>query len=157
MRHAKHQFQLGVKKEHRLSLLAGLSAALFRHGSIRTTLAKAKALRQFAEKIITMSRKAALAELPENKLHYRRMATARVRDHEAVKILFDERAESFLARPGGYVRIFKLVPRNSDSAKMAFVELVAADDRGHRRRSSGRKGSPKKDVKVAAQPVDSQL
>ncbi|MDR2668277.1 MAG: 50S ribosomal protein L17 [Puniceicoccales bacterium] len=134
MRHKKHPFKLGVKKEHRQALLAGLSAALFRHGSIRTTLAKAKALRQFAEKIITMACKAFRADLPEAKLHQRRMAVARVRDHGAVEMLFDTRVEEFLNRPGGYTRIYKLLPRRGDAAKMAIIELVAANDRGYKRR-----------------------
>jgi large subunit ribosomal protein L17 len=134
MRHRKHPFQLGVKKEHRASLLAGLCAALFRHSAIRTTLVKAKALRPFAEKVITLSCKALRTELPEAKLHYRRMAVARVRDQEAVKKLFEVHSEAFLNRPGGYTRIYKLVPRRGDAAKMAIIELVPADDRGYRRR-----------------------
>ena len=132
MRHGKHPYKLGVKKEHRQSLLASLAAALFRHGSIRTTLAKAKALRPFAEKNITLACKALRADdKAEVKLHYRRMAVANVRDHAAVKMLFDSRAESFLSRPGGYTRIYKLMSRKGDASKMAIIEMVAADDRGY--------------------------
>ncbi|MDR2576977.1 MAG: 50S ribosomal protein L17, partial [Puniceicoccales bacterium] len=111
--------------------VAGLAAALLRHGKIRTTLVKAKALRPFTEKVITLACKASRTNVPEQKLHYRRMAVARVRDQTAVKRLFDELVEQFLERPGGYTRIYKLVPRKGDAAKMAIIELLSADDEGH--------------------------
>ncbi|MDR3117525.1 MAG: 50S ribosomal protein L17 [Puniceicoccales bacterium] len=133
-----HQFQLGVKKEHRAALVAGLAAALLRHGRIRTTLAKAKALRPFVEKVITLACRAERSSVPAQKLHLRRMAVARVRDQDAVKNLFDSLAVSFLKRPGGYSRIYKLVPRQGDGGKMALIELVKADDKGYRQRSRQR-------------------
>jgi large subunit ribosomal protein L17 len=138
MRHRVHQFQLGVKKEHRAALVAGLAAALLRHGRIRTTLAKAKALRPFVERVITLACRAEKSEVPAQKLHLRRMAVARVRDQEAVRRLFDSLAGDFLARPGGYTRIYKLVPRQGDGGKMALIELVKADEKGYRRRSRQR-------------------
>ena len=73
MRHRKHRHQLGVKKEHRISLMANLAVALFVHGRIQTTLAKAKALRPFAEKLITLAKKAAQTEDNARKLHYRHL------------------------------------------------------------------------------------
>ncbi|MDR2340908.1 MAG: 50S ribosomal protein L17 [Puniceicoccales bacterium] len=150
MRHKKHKFQLGVKKEHRESMLAGLAAALFRHKRIRTTLTKAKALRPFAEKLVTLSCKAMRAEGAAQKLHYRRLAVARMRDHAAVKKLFDEQAEEFLARPGGYTRIYKLVPRQGDAAKMALIEIIKADDRGYRKGGRRRRPTAKPAGKPAA-------
>ncbi|MDR3316554.1 MAG: 50S ribosomal protein L17 [Puniceicoccales bacterium] len=143
MRHRKHSFQLGVKKEHRASLMAGLSAALLRHKRIQTTLAKAKALRPYAEKVITLACKASRSDVPEQSLHYRRMAVARVRDQEAVKTLFDELAKEFINRPGGYTRIYKLVPRQGDAAQIALIELVMGDDKGHGKRSRRHRAAAK--------------
>lgn len=132
MRHLHHRHQIQRTKEHRLATLASLSTALFLHGSIRTTLAKAKALRQYAEKIITMAKKAALSEDAAVKVHYRRLALAKVRDKKAVEKLFNERAQEFISRNGGYTRIYKLVPRK-DAAEMALIQLIAANDEGYKK------------------------
>jgi large subunit ribosomal protein L17 len=123
--------------------MSHLAAALFRHGRIETTLAKAKALRPFAEKIITLAKKAQTAEVPAERIHFRRLAVSRVKDEAAVKQLFVERAGEFMKRPGGYTRIYKLVPRRGDAAKMALIELIAAADKGYKksRRASRRKPS----------------
>jgi large subunit ribosomal protein L17 len=133
MRHRKHNHILGVKKEHRLALLGNLGAALIRHGRIETTLAKAKALRPFIEKIVTFAKRASQEEVVERKLHFRRLAIARVRSGEAVRILFDEKVSEFLRRSGGYTRIYKLMPRLGDASKMAIIEFVLADDAGYRK------------------------
>jgi large subunit ribosomal protein L17 len=123
--------------------MANLAAALFRHGKIQTTLVKAKALRPFAEKLVTLSCKAQRSGDSAKRLHYRRLAVARMRDHEAVKKLFDDQVSEFLSRPGGYTRIYKLIPRRGDAAEMALIELVKADDKGYRRRSrKPRKSQP---------------
>lgn len=134
MRHLKHHFQLGVKQEHRKALVANLASQLFLHGKIKTTVTKAKALRPFAEKIITLAKSAAVAEKPEQKLHYRRLAISRVRNEMAVKKLFDELVEQFLKRNGGYTRIYKLMWRVGDGAPMALIQLVEAV--AEKRRSS---------------------
>ena len=126
MRHLKHHFQLGVKQEHRKALMANLASQLFLHGKIKTTVIKAKALRPFAERIITLAKSAALAEKPEQKLHYRRLAIARIRSEAAVKKLFDELVGQFLKRNGGYTRIYKLMWRVGDGAPMALIQLVEA-------------------------------
>lgn len=139
MRHGKHRFSLGCKKEHREALMANLAAALFEHGRINTTLAKAKALRPFAEKIITLAVKAYKSSDAIVKLHYRRLAIARVRNEDAVKELFDTKAVEFINRNGGYTRIYKLVPRIGDAAKMAIIELIYADDKGYSKSRKGRK------------------
>jgi len=133
MRHLNHKHGLGLKKEHRVALMAALASALFTHGRIRTTLAKARALRPFAEKVITLAKKAALTEDKAVKIHYRRLAMARVRDEAAVKTLFTERATEFLKREGGYTRIYKLGQRVSDAAETALIELVAANDEGYKK------------------------
>jgi large subunit ribosomal protein L17 len=142
MRHLKHRFQLGRKKEHRQALMANLGAALIRHGRIQTTLPKAKALRPFVEKIITLAKKAEKAS-PERALHYRRLAQSRVRDKEALGILFNDRASAFSDRPGGYTRIYKLGTRKGDAAEMAVIQLIPADDEGYGKKSRS-KASPAK-------------
>lgn len=133
MRHSKHNHILGVKKEHRKALLANLATALITHGKIETTLAKARALRPFIEKVITLAKRANQSEIGEQKLHFRRLAIARVRDVTAVGMLFNEKVLEFLKRDGGYTRIYKLVPRRGDASKMAIIELIAADDVGYKK------------------------
>lgn len=154
MRHGKHKFQLGVKKEHRSALMANLASALFIHERIQTTLTKARALRPFAEKMITLAKKAASVQDGAKKLHYRRLAVARIRNQAAVRTLFDERAEEFAIRPGGYTRIYKLVSRIGDGSQMALIELVKADDAGYRKARNRRKGVGKDALKSA--PVASE-
>ena len=146
MRHLKHRFQLGRKKEHRAALMSNLGAALLRHGRIQTTLPKAKALRPFIEKVITLARKAEKA--PQKALHYRRLALARVRDKEAVAALFNEKASSFSDRPGGYTRIYKLGTRIGDAAEMAVIQLIPAEDEGYGKKA--RRSQPSKTSEEAA-------
>lgn len=144
MRHTKHRFKLGVKKEHREALIANLASQLFTHGRIKTTLVKAKALRPFAEKIITLAKKAAQSEAPEQKLHFRRLAVARVRNEVAVKKLFDETVQQFLDRSGGYTRIYKLFPRVGDASKQGIIEFVSDSTakRKKKKTPSNRKNKP---------------
>lgn len=153
MRHSKHRHVLGVKKEHRGALLANLSAALFKHGRITTTLAKAKALRPFSEKIITLAKKAAATEDAAKKVHYRRLAMAQVRDKDAVRELFDTRTQEFVSRTGGYTRIYKLAPRLGDAAEMAIIELIAGSDEGYKKKT--RKKAAKKATRKTAKKADS--
>lgn len=142
MRHGNHRHQLGVKKAHRFALVANLAVALFTHGRIKTTLAKAKALRPFAEKVITLAKKAAVTEDLAQKLHYRRLAIARIRDEKAVALLFDTKVNEFLNRSGGYTRIYKLIPRQGDAASMALIDLIEAGDEGYSgKRKRSRKGA----------------
>ena len=145
MRHLKHRHQLGVKKEHRQAIMASLSAALFRHDRIQTTLGYAKALRPFAEKIITLAKKAAATDDTAKKLHFRRLALAKVRDESAVHFLFADKVQKFLKRSGGYTRIYKLVPRVGDAANMAIIELIEADDEGYKKQKApAKKAATKK-------------
>ena len=133
MRHSKKRHKLGVSGPHRSAMLGNLSVALITHGSIRTTLAKAKALRPFIEKIITLAKKAEVANDAARKLHFRRLAIARVRDKRAVAQLFDTRVSEFIERNGGYTRIYKLGQRVGDAAEMALIELIDGSDEGHSR------------------------
>lgn len=126
MRHRRKTVRLQRKDGHRRSLLANQACALIEHGRIRTTLAKAKALRPVAEKLITLTKK-------EDGVHARRMAFRFLRQAGSVKRLFDLVAPAVGERPGGYCRITKLGPRPSDSAPMAYIEWVdlenlASDD-----------------------------
>ncbi len=149
MRHAKHNHQLGVKKEHRSALLANLGASLITKGRIKTTLAKARALRPFIEKIITKAKKAAAIEKKDGKLqpralHLRRIALGELRNEDAITLLFNEKASQFAQRAGGYTRIYKIGPqRLGDAAEMALIELVAADDPGYKKSSRPRKAAKK--------------
>jgi|SRR5690625_1176664 len=147
MRHQKHKNQLGVKKEHRAALMANLAAALIREGRIQTTLKKAKALRPFAERLVTLAKRGTLAD--------RRLAMSRIRDAEAVQMLFNEQVGEFANRAGGYTRIYKLgIPRRGDAAEMALIEWVKADDVGYR--SSRRKAQPKKETAPAVEEAEKE-
>jgi large subunit ribosomal protein L17 len=104
---------------HRLALLRNLSTELFRHESIRTTLMKAKELRPFAEKLITLSKR--------ETLHARRLVLRDIHDKDVVSKIFDTISSRFAQRPGGYTRIVKLGPRRGDNAEMALIELIGAE------------------------------
>ncbi|MBV8378064.1 MAG: 50S ribosomal protein L17 [Verrucomicrobia bacterium] len=116
MRHAKKTIKLGRKSEHRNLLLANLVCNLIAHHRIKTTLAKAKAVRPYAERMITLGKR--------GDLHARRVAFSFLRQKGAVRLLFAELAPSSTGRQGGYCRIVKLGPRQSDSAPMAYIEFV---------------------------------
>lgn len=157
MRHSKHKHQLGVTKAHRHALMANLAASLIRHSQITTTLAKAKALRPFIEKNITLAKQAKLADNPAKSLHYRRLAIARIRDKDAVKLLFNEKVEEFVDRKGGYTRIYKLGKRVGDAAEMAIIQFVPADDEGYKKRKkakSTKKAQPKAKATSKAKTED---
>lgn len=155
MRHLKHKFQLGRKKEHREALMANMASALIRHDRIRTTLAKAKALRPFVEKVITLAKDAQTAS-PAGSLHLRRQAISKIRDRDAVAILFNEKASMFLNRPGGYTRIYKLGTRIGDAAEIAVIQLISAEDEGHTRRG-GKVGKALAATKAAAGSEASEI
>lgn len=134
MRHSKRRHILGVSSSHRSAMLGNLSVALITHGRIKTTLAKAKALRPFIEKVITLAKKADQANDAARKLHFRRLAIARLRDKKAVAALFDSKVSEFSDRLGGYTRIYKLGQRVGDAAEMALIELIDANDEGYPKR-----------------------
>lgn len=148
MRHRKHRQSLGVTKEHRAAMMAALSTGLFLHGQIKTTLTKAKALRPFAEKIITLAKMARTAE-KERVVHLRRLALSKVRSRQAVQELFTKRAEQFAERNGGYTRILKIGNRIGDAAEMAIIRLIDANDEGYEKKS-GRKASEPVEAASAA-------
>lgn len=116
MRHRKKGRQLSRSPSHKKATLRNLATNLFRHERIRTTKAKAKELRPYAEKLITLA--------GEDTVQARRKAARKIADREILGKLFDEIGPRFADRPGGYTRILKLGPRRSDSAEMALIELV---------------------------------
>jgi large subunit ribosomal protein L17 len=116
MRHQKKTRKLGRTSQHRDLMLANLVASLIIHKRVKTTLAKAKAARPLAEKLVTLGK--------GGTLHDRRLAVAKIGQRDAVATLFKSIAPGFKDRHGGYTRIIKLGPRNSDSAPIALLEWV---------------------------------
>jgi large subunit ribosomal protein L17 len=116
MRHRKKTIKLGRTAEHRKALLANQVCSLIEHQRIKTTLAKAKAVRPLAERMVPLGK--------NGSIHARRTALATLRQKRAVKKLFDDVAPRSAERNGGYTRIVKLGQRKSDSAPMAFIEWV---------------------------------
>jgi large subunit ribosomal protein L17 len=116
MRHHLTGRQLSRNSSHRHALMRNMSVSLLRHETIRTTVPKAKELRRVVEPLITLAKKDDEAN--------RRLAFARLRDSEVVEKLFTDLGPRFKARPGGYTRILRMLPRPGDSAEMALMQLV---------------------------------
>lgn len=147
MRHQKKTLKLGLTAAHRKALLANQVCSLIEHQRIKTTLAKAKAVRPLAEKMVTLGKRGSL--------HARRTALAVLRQKNAVKKLFDDIAPRSADRKGGYTRIVKLGARKSDSAPVAFIEWVdspqvveepATEEKGKKRKAA--KPAADKDAKA---------
>lgn len=119
MRHRVRKGKLGLKTGHRLSLLRNLCTELFRHGRILTTDAKAKELKKFSEKIITLAK--------TDTVHSRRLVNTKIKDRNIISKLFDTIGPSFSSRPGGYTRIIKLNYRKGDAAPISTIELVGLE------------------------------
>ena len=120
MRHGISQRKLSRKSGHRTALFRNMSAALVKHEQILTTLPKAKELRPYVEKLVTLAKRGGLSN--------RRLAQSRLLDETQLKKLFDVLAERFSDRDGGYTRIIKAGYRDSDSAQMAVIEFVDRDE-----------------------------
>jgi len=116
MRHRKKGRKLGRTAQHRRATLRNMATSLFRHGRIETTTAKAKELRPYAERLITLAKR--------GDLHARRQAARKIQDREVLGHLFDDIGPRFSQRPGGYTRILKLGSRKGDAADMSLIELV---------------------------------
>lgn len=154
MRHRKHNHQLGVKTAHRTSMLANLCCSLIENGRIKTTLARARALRPTIEKIITLAKKAHLAQDPAQKIHYRRLAISRLRSKSATKKLFDELVEQFAKREGGYTRIYKLaLPRLGDASEMALIEFVEEPASKKKKKKAKKPSSKAEESKTENEPA----
>jgi len=139
MRHGRALRKLGRTTEHRLSLLRNLSTSLFDKERITTTLHKAKELRPFAEKLITLARR--------DTLHSRRLAARDIQDRKALKKLFESLGPRFAQRPGGYSRILRLGWRQGDGAELAILELVGSEPVFEK---AGKKGKGRKAAKKEA-------
>jgi large subunit ribosomal protein L17 len=118
VRHRRTGRKFGRDSAHRKAMFSNMAGALFEHGRIQTTEAKAKELRPIAEKLITLARKDPVDVAAQ------RQAVAYLRNKDSVHKLFHEVAPRFTDRPGGYTRIIKLGPRPGDAAPMAYIELV---------------------------------
>jgi len=116
VRHRKKGRKLSRTASHRKATLRNLAGNLFKHGRIETTTAKAKELRPFAERLITLARR--------GDLHARRLAARKISDRLVLGKLFDDIAPRYTERPGGYTRILKLGTRKGDAAEMSLIELV---------------------------------
>lgn len=122
MRHRMAHRKLGRTTSHRIALLRNLASALIERERIRTTLGKAKELRPFAEKLITLSKREG-----DGRLAARRQVAQDIQDPTLVKKLFDTLGTRYATRPGGYTRILRLGPRKGDGAEMAIVELLGSE------------------------------
>jgi large subunit ribosomal protein L17 len=122
MRHRRAGKKLGRDSAHRKALYSNLAGALIEHGRIKTTEAKAKAVKPFAEQMITLGKR--------GDLHARRLALAELRSQDVVYQLFADVAPRFSDRPGGYTRIVKLGPRAGDAADMVYLEFVDYEPAG---------------------------
>jgi large subunit ribosomal protein L17 len=128
MRHNVAHRKLGRVTEHRLALLRNQAIALLRHERIQTTIPKAKELRPFVERLITLAKRGVAAAEPAGKtLHARRMVLAEIPDTAVVGKLFETLAPRFAERPGGYTRILRVGFRRGDSAEVAQIELVGSE------------------------------
>lgn len=144
MRHGDKVKKLGRTAQHRLALMRNLVTSLFEHERIRTTLAKAKESRRFADRMITFALK--------NDLAARREVGRFIQDKTVLKKLFDVIGPRFAGRPGGFTRVLRLGPREGDAAEMALLELVIREERHHEKKAKeaaakqkgGKKSKPDK-------------
>jgi len=148
MRHRVAYRKLGRITPHRTALLRNLATALFERERIQTTLMKAKELRPYAEKLIT------LAKRDDDRLHARRQAARDIQDPTVLKKLFDTLGARYATRPGGYTRILRLGTRRGDGAEMAVVELLGSEYQPGKKDEKGKKTATetKPAAKKAASP-----
>ncbi len=149
MRHGKKFNHLGRQTAHRKAMLANMACSLIEHKRINTTIAKAKALRQFVEPLITKSK--------DDTTHNRRVVFSYLRNKFAVTELFKEVSVKVADRPGGYVRIIKMGNRQGDNAPMAMIELVDYNEtynpNGKKKKKTTRRGRSKK-VEAVTETVE---
>jgi large subunit ribosomal protein L17 len=156
MRHGKRFNHLSRTSAHRKAMLANMASSLIIHKRIKTTVAKAKALRTYIEPLITKSK--------TDSTHSRRVVFSYLKDKEAVTELFRDISVKIADRPGGYTRIIKIGPRQGDNAEMALIELVDynenlldAKDKGPKKTRRRRGGAKKEEVATAEQVVETAV
>jgi len=130
MRHKVDHRKLGRTTEHRIAMLRNQATSLFKHDRVKTTLEKAKELRRFAEKLITLAKK--------DTLHARRIAARDIHDADILKKLFATLGPLYATRPGGYTRIIKLGWRKGDGAQLALLELVGREPKSEEKPAKGK-------------------
>ncbi len=153
MRHGKKFNHLGRKTAHRKAMLANMACSLIIHKRINTTVAKAKALRQYVEPLITKSK--------TDNTHNRRVVFSYLKDKNTITELFRDVATKVADRPGGYVRIIKLGNRQGDNADMAMVELVDYNElynpNGKKKKKSTRRGKTKKEASPVVEETKAEV
>jgi large subunit ribosomal protein L17 len=150
MRHRVAHRKLGRITPHRKALLRNLATALFERERIRTTLPKAKELRPYAEKLIT------LAKREDDRLHARRLVLRDIQDLTIVKKLFDNLGARYATRSGGYTRILRLGPRKGDGAEMAIVELLGSEYKPKTQDEKGKKTAATEAPKAKAEKKEAK-
>jgi large subunit ribosomal protein L17 len=147
MRHRVAHRKLGRITPHRIALLRNLATALFERERIRTTLMKAKELRPYAERLIT------LAKRDDDRLHARRLVLRDIKDPQVVKKLFESLGARYATRAGGYTRILRLGPRRGDGAEMAILELLGSEYQPGKKDEKKEKAEAKQDAGKAEAPA----
>ena len=148
MRHNKKGTHLGRTTSHKKALMRNMVISLFEHKSIKTTHAKAKEAKRFAEKMITYAKKGSL--------HHRRLAFKFLQNKEAVKILFDEIAPACAERAGGYTRVIKLGYRHGDAASICLLELVDLTTVIKKKREEKKANAEQKKVKAEKEKAEKE-
>ncbi len=141
MRHKKHTFKIGRTGAHRTALLANQVCSLVFSKEIKTTLVKAKETKRLAEKMVTLAKKGTL--------HARRLAISKLRNKDAVKVLFDELAPQYTERKGGYTRIIQLGQRIGDAAEICILQWVGEIGKVEKKATSAKKVAEKVEEKKA--------
>ncbi len=150
MRHRVAHRKLGRTTSHRLAMLRNMATSLFDKERIRTTLMRAKELRPFAERLITLARH------DEGRLHNRRQVAREIHDPRVVRKLFDDLGSRFSARPGGYTRILRLGTRQGDGAEIAIVELLGSEYKPESKDDKAKKAEAKRTAQKAGDAAKGQ-
>ena len=146
MRHRVAHRKLGRVTEHRISMLRNQATALIRHEHVETTVAKAKELRPFVERLITVAKRSLDAEGSAKGVTARRTVARDIADRAVVRKLFDSIAPRYVERPGGYTRLLRLGYRRGDSAEVALVELIGSEYDPGRKAAPGKAGEAAPDA-----------